>query len=260
MMRSLIHSPALRSVLCLLLLPALHQCMAETTSQDDVQSYVSRYDIFNGFNTLDTPHLNLVNRGYNFQIGRRFKTWESIGFDYTITTGHDTLLPRFLPTALQQRLAAQLLPLILAGVIPPTFQVQVPVDSKTQTFAFGPQFTYRHFARVPLFIRPSFGAVRETATPHPGDPINASIAHQLAPAGHKTDWTGFYGFGGGYDVNVTKHVALRMQSDLTYYHLFNDLLRDGTWNVRWSVGPAFNFGSNIRAAKRVQPVSASSAP
>jgi hypothetical protein len=238
----------LGSLLLLLIMPA------------SAQDYVSRYDIFNGFEVLDSPHLNLVNRGYNLQVGRRFTTWASLGFDYSITTGHDTLTPNLLPVALQEQLGAELLGLIQAGVIPPTFQVAVPISSTAQTFAFGPQFSYRRFPRVTLFVRPSFGAVHESATPHPRDPIDALIAKQLAPAGHKSDTTGFYGFGGGYDLNMTKHISLRMQSDLTYYHLFNDLLKDGTWNVRWSVGPAFNFGRNVREAKRVSPMPASSKP
>jgi hypothetical protein len=32
---------------------------------------------------------------------------------------------------------------------------------------------------------------------------------------------------------------------LGYDHLFNDLLKDGRYVVRFSVGPAFNVGKNI---------------
>jgi hypothetical protein len=28
-------------------------------------------------------------------------------------------------------------------------------------------------------------------------------------------------------------------------HLFNDLLKDGRWTTRFSIGPCFNFGGNI---------------
>jgi hypothetical protein len=31
-----------------------------------------------------------------------------------------------------------------------------------------------------------------------------------------------------------------------YDHLFNDVLKDGRWTVRFSIGPCFNFGRNIR--------------
>ena len=68
---------------------------------------------------------------------------------------------------------------------------------------------------------------------------------QLAPAGHKTDWQGFYGVGGGFDILVSKHLALRVQADHVWDHLFNDLLKDGRWTTRFSIGPCFNFGGNI---------------
>jgi hypothetical protein len=221
------------------------------------QDYVSRYDIYNGFVTLDAPLLDLTTRGYHFQGGWNQKTWLAQGFDYSVTTGHTELTPDLLPTALQQQLGAQILQLIEAGLIPPTYQVYVPVDSTTQTFAAGPQFSYRKFRRVTLFARPSFGAVHETATPHPHDSVTAVIAQELVPSGKKTDWTGFYGFGGGYDLNVTKHFGLRMQTDLVYFHIFNDLLADGRWDIRWSIGPTFHFGGNIRPASSVLPKDAS---
>jgi hypothetical protein len=236
-------------VLLLFLLTAAH-----ARAQQD---YVGRYDIYNGYENLIAPKLDLTTRGYHFQGGWNEKTWMAQGFDYSVTTGHTELTPNLLPTALQQQLGAQILQLIEAGVIPPTYQVYVPVDSTTQTFAAGPQFNYRKFQRVTLFIRPSLGAVHETATPHPHDSVTAVIAQELVPSGKKTDWTGFYGFGGGYDLNVTKHFGLRMQTDLVYFHIFNDLLADGRWDIRWSIGPTFHFGGNIRPASSVLPKDAS---
>jgi hypothetical protein len=215
------------------------------------QDYVGRYDLYNGFATLDAPAVNLITRGYHLQAGWNQKTWLAEGFDYSVTTGHTSLTPNLLPTALQQQLAQQILQLIQAGIIPPTYQVYVPVDSNTQTFAAGPQLNYRRFQRATFFIRPSLGAVRETATPRPHDLITAQIAQELVPSGKKNDWTGFYGFGGGYDLNMTKHIAIRMQTDIVYFHIFNDLLKDGRWDFRWSVGPTFHFGGNIRPVKSV---------
>jgi hypothetical protein len=55
----------------------------------------------------------------------------------------------------------------------------------------------------------------------------------------------FVGFGGGFDVLLTKHFGVRTQADLVYDHLFNDILRDGRFTTRFSIGPAFNFGKNI---------------
>jgi hypothetical protein len=55
----------------------------------------------------------------------------------------------------------------------------------------------------------------------------------------------FVGFGGGFDILFSKHVGWRTQADLVYDHLFNDLLKDARFTVRFSAGPCFNFGKNI---------------
>jgi len=109
----------------------------------------------------------------------------------------------------------------------------------------GPQLAYRHFQHLTLFVRPSIGAIHETATPTPADPIAKLVVQELAPTGKKTDWQGFYGFGYGFDILVTKHFAWRTQGDLVWDHLFNDILAQGRWTTRFSTGPCFNFGKNI---------------
>jgi hypothetical protein len=121
----------------------------------------------------------------------------------------------------------------------------VPADSVTHSFAGGPQLSYRHFKRLTLFVRPSVGAVRQAATPRPADPIAQAIVARLAPTGKKVDWQGFYGIGYGFDVILTNHFSIRTQSDVVWEHLFNDILREGRWTVRFSIGPCFNFGNNI---------------
>jgi hypothetical protein len=68
---------------------------------------------------------------------------------------------------------------------------------------------------------------------------------ELAPEGVKKDWTMFYGVGGGMDLNFGPHFALRVQADYVWDHLFPDILREGRPTIRFSVGPAFNFGRNI---------------
>ena len=191
------------------------------------QSYVTRYDFYAGYAFLNSPKIGLFENGFQTQFGYRPKTWLSLGFDYSHTAGDLTITPSLLPTALQQQLGAQLAGLVAAGVIPPTYALTVPAHSVTNSLAIGPQFSYRHFSKVTLFIRPSIGAIREAATPTPTDPIAAGVVAQLAPTGHKTDWQGFYGIGGGIDILFSKHVGLRTQADYVYDHLFNDLLRDG---------------------------------
>jgi hypothetical protein len=209
------------------------------------QEYVSRYDAFAGYTFLDSPHVGLFENGFQFQAGVRPKTWYSLGFDYSISSGDLTLTPNLLTNALQQQLALQLQQLATAGLLPAGFTLSVPAHSSTQTFAAGPQLAYRHFSKITLFVRPSIGAIREVATPHPTNVIAAAIAKQLVPSGQKTDWTAFYGFGGGGDLLFSRHVGLRVQADLVYDHLFSDLLRDGRFTTRFSIGPCFNFGKNI---------------
>jgi len=210
------------------------------------QEVVTRYDAFIGYGFLNSPHVSLFENGFAMQVGVRPRTWYSLGFDYTNAAGDMSITPTLLPSSLQQQLGAQLAKMAAAGLIPAGYTLAVPTHSTTQTFAVGPQLAYRHFSQLTLFLRPVYaGAIREVATPKPADPIAKGIVAQLVPSSTKSDWVGFVGFGGGFDILFTHHFGLRTQADLVYDHLFNDLLRDGRYTVRFSVGPAFNFGKNI---------------
>ena len=209
------------------------------------QSYVGRYDVYTGFLYLDSPHINLAERGFHLQAGIRPKTWYSLGFDYSIATGHTAITPDLLPSALQQQLGATLAQLAAVGRLPPGYVLTVPIDSVTQNFAAGPQFAYRKWQPVTFYLRPSFGTIHEVATPHSTDPIANLVIASLAPSGKKQDWTPFYGFGGGADINFSKHTGIRISIDLVHDHLFNDLLKDGRNTVRLSIGPAIQFGRNV---------------
>ncbi|HKE23033.1 MAG TPA: hypothetical protein VKB88_11640 [Bryobacteraceae bacterium] len=213
------------------------------------QTDVRQFNYYAGYAFLYSPHVGLWENGFQTQFGYQPKTWLAVGFDYSISTGTLTLTPGLLPLALQQQLAAQLAALAAAGQLPPGYMLAVPATSLSQTFAAGPQLAYRHFKKVTLFARPSVGAIRERATPHPKDPIAQAVANQLAPGGNKINWTGFYGFGYGFDIIVTPRFGWRTQGDLVWDHLFNDILRDGRWTTRFSTGPFFNFGKNIAGTK-----------
>jgi hypothetical protein len=240
---SLTESKCDRTLLFLLLADFLLLTLPAFGQQD----YVSQFDAYVGYAFLDSPAISLFENGFATQFGFRPKTWLSAGFDYSISTGNGTLTPGLLTTALQQALAVELGQLAAAGLVPPGYNVVMPIHSRTQTFAAGPQLAYRHFKHETLFWRPVFaGAIYERASPQPTDPIQAAIAAQLAPSGVKTDTTWFVGFGGGIDILATRHLALRTQTDVVWDHLFSDLLRNGRWTVRFSVGPAFNFGKNIQ--------------
>jgi hypothetical protein len=210
------------------------------------QTDVAKFDAYVGYAFLNSPHIGLFENGMAAQIGYRPKRWLSFGFDYTIGQGNLNLTPNMLPDALQSQLGGQLGQLVKAGLIPPTYSLTVPAHSVSQTFAVGPQLAYRRMTHATLFLRPVFaGAIREVAKPHPTDAIATSVANELAPSGRKSDIAPFVGFGGGFDIIVNRSFAWRTQADLVYDHLFNDLLRDGRFTVRFSTGPAFNFGKNI---------------
>ncbi|HYL36999.1 MAG TPA: outer membrane beta-barrel protein [Bryobacteraceae bacterium] len=217
----------------LLALPALAQ-----------QSYVGRWDVYGGFTSMMQPSINLNEPGFNLQAGMRAKTWLTLGFDYSVGAGRTTLEPGMLIPSLQNQLGAQLGHLTALGLVPPGYNLAVPVNTRTQSFQVGPDFPIRKFESVTFFVRPALGAMQIVATPRPADPIATAIIAQLTPSGKKTDWTYFYGFGGGLEFNVNHHFALRFQADYAHDQMFNDILKEGN-TIRFSVGPAFQWGKNV---------------
>ena len=208
------------------------------------QAYVSRFNTYIGYSFLDSPHVGLFENGLHYQVGVNATTWLALGFDYSFSEGSLTLTPGLLTPALQQELGAE-----LAVLGYPVSALSVPSHSSTQTFAGGPQLEFRHYSSVTFFLRPSVGVIHEVATPHPvGEVPSLVVASLLNGKFSTTDSTPFYGFGGGADWNVSRHVALRVQADLVHDHLFSNLLKDGRLTTRFSIGPCFNFGSNIRKA------------
>jgi hypothetical protein len=217
------------------------------------QTDVARFDAFVGYTFLDSPHVNLFENGIGGQFGVRPKTWLTVGVDYTFTRGPLTLTPNLLQPSLQAALGQELQQLGAAGV-PIPGAIVIPAHSVTQTIAAGPELVYRHMKHVTLFFRPIFlGMIHEAATPKPDPtvPVEGFIVEGfqslgLVPAsGTKTDNVLFYGFGGGFDILFSRHLAWRTQADMVYDHLFSDLLKDGRLTARFSVGPCFNFGKNI---------------
>jgi hypothetical protein len=209
------------------------------------QTEIHRYDVYAGFAGFDTPWLSLTQQGFHTQAGMNLRPWLSVGFDYSEATGSNVLTPAVLKPALEQQLNTEIAGLILLGQLPPGYKLSVPMDAFSETFAMGPQLDYRHWKPVTLFVRPSLGAIRQKVTPHPTDPFATAVIAQLAPAGYKLDWQGFYGFGGGFDWNAMNHFAIRAQTDVVYWDLFNDLLAHGSWTTRYSIGLTYRFGRNI---------------
>lgn len=210
------------------------------------QSYVGRWDLYGGFTDIQRPSINLSEQGFNAQAAFRPKSWLTVGFDYSVAEGSNTLEMGMLIPSLANRITQELQALEAAGLVPPGYILRVPANFRTQTFQLGPDIPFRHFSAVTFFVRPNLGAIQAVATAHPADPIAAAIVSQLVPSGKKTDWTYFYGFGGGLEINVTHHFALRFQADFAHDHIYNDILKAGN-NVRFSVGPAVQWGKNVAA-------------
>ncbi|MFN7992468.1 MAG: hypothetical protein U0Q18_02645 [Bryobacteraceae bacterium] len=206
------------------------------------QEYVGKYDVYAGYMYLNSSLIKLGESGFHTQVGMNPKRWYALGFDYSTGSGDTALVPSMLISSLQKEIAAQLAP--YAPLLPAGYVLKVPLHSRSDTFAMGPQLSIRRLRWMTIFLRPDLGAIREEAVPHPGDMISKLLVAQLAPSGKKVDWTYFYGFAGGVDLNVTKNFSLRLQADYVRDHLFNDLLNSRN-SVRLSVGPSFHFGPNV---------------
>ncbi len=210
------------------------------------QDYVGRVDAFAGFTYLNSPHVSLAEKGFHLQTGVRVIRWLSLGFDYSRSTGDLTLTPNLLVDSLATQINGTIAALKAAQQLPASYALVVPSGSTTQTFAGGPQVAFHHFKPVTIFVRPSVGYIHEVAVPRPGDPFAKQVVANLAPSGQKIDTVLFYGVGGGVDVNITNHVAIRVQGDFVHDHLFKDTLKDSRNTVRFSIGPAFQFGGNVK--------------
>jgi hypothetical protein len=220
------------------------------------QDYVGRYDAFAGFSFLDSPKLDLQQRGFNTQIGTNLRSWLAFGFDYSIQMGHASLVPNDLKTPYANALNG----LVLEGkaglipgfpTLPANYVLYAPFSATTQTFTLGPQLEYRHFKKATFFIHPSIGAMHEKIDLHPHDAfttyvalpaiIKSGILSTLLPS----DTTYFYGLGGGGEYNATQHVHIRADVEFVHVYLYSGILADSRNSIRLSVGPTLNFGKNI---------------
>jgi hypothetical protein len=211
------------------------------------QTYVSRFDAYGGYAFFETPSLNLLQNGFNGEFGVNVTKWLALGFDFSVFTGSNNITPSMLATSVQQQLASTIAAGIAAGVIPPGYRLTyVPSDSTTYTYSAGPQINFRQLKAVTFFVRPALGALHESATLNPTDPITKALVEGLVgPTFGKTDTVVFYGFGGGMDFNLSRHFALRTAADFVHYNMLSGLLNGGRNSVRFSIGPAFRFGGNI---------------
>ena len=226
-----------RSILIFLLLLL---SLSVVTCVAQKQEYVSQYDAYFGFAYLTTPNMNLDERGWQAQFGYNYRRWVALGFDTSYFGGNSSLTVPMLNNATVAKLAPVL------PYLPPGYTVWSPYHANTYTITGGPQFNYRNFKYVTLFIHPDIGAMYQMITVHPPDPIMSGIVSQLIGPSMKTSqWVGFYGVGGGVDLNVSKHVGIRLQSDWVYTNLFDNLLKNPQYTWRMSASPTFRFGKTV---------------
>jgi hypothetical protein len=230
----------------LLMAPCLFAQQPPPADPPAEQPYVGRFLVYTGFMFLDSPKISLFEPGIHVQAGMRWSRHISLGFDYSRGTGDTRIGLSQATTALQNRFGPLVTELIAQGLLPANYVAALPFSSVTQTFTAGPEFPYRRFKRFTPYIRPSCGIINEVATAHPADHLTQLVVNAVAPSGMEEEWTAFYGVGGGVAINVTKHFSLVVQADLVHDHLFPDLLKDGRNTVRFSIGPGFQFGSDVK--------------
>jgi len=221
-------------VLALFLLATAPTCFSQQTN-------IPQFSTFEAFSYLSTPSLNLVQRGFDGDFGYNWKSWLTLGFDFSVQNGHTTLLPNHLNVATQAKLAPYL-PLFQELGIP----LAIPYNSTTYTYEAGPQFNYRHLKKVTLFARPALGAFHSTFDAKPNNPYIQQIVNGLLNGKTSTsDTVVFYGFGGGITWEITPNFGLRVATDLVRYNFFSNYLNGPRNSVRVVVGTKFSFGKNI---------------
>lgn len=221
-------------VLAFLLMSAL-TCFSQQTE-------ITKYAVVAGYSYLETPSLNLAQRGFNGDFAQNVRPWLSLGFDFSVFTGYSTLLPSYLNSASQLQLAQALAKMGL----PPNAVSGIPYTSSTYTYQAGPQFNYRRLRKVTLFVRPALGLLHTKIQTLPEGPLATQLVSGLLGGKlSSADNAVFYGFGGGATWEINPHFGLRATVDLARFNFFPNTLNGSRTGVRLSVMPKFGFGKNI---------------
>lgn len=208
------------------------------------QEHVDRFDIFTGYSHLSTSSVHLQQNGFNGSFGVNVTRWLALGTDFSIFKGtsdlslSDTTLASSVAQIVGQFPPAQQ-PLVLEGLS----TLRVPFDATSFTWAAGPQLNLRKWNKVTLFVRPGLGLIHESADLNLAGLTALGVPTNALPgvSSHLTDTVLFYGGGGGFDINASKHVGFRFSVDYVHSHLFSDLLKPRN-TARFSVGPTWRFG------------------
>lgn len=213
-------------------------------AQQDVR--INRYTVYTGFDYMTAPGLSLTQRGFDTDFGITVKPWLGLGVDFSaagnnIISGGGTINGTSTTYAPPLIAAGQLFP---PGTIPAPNDINVSFKSTTYTIAVGGQIYVRKLKRVTFLIRPGLGAI------HAGvdlslDPRLGGLFQNLklpVPSSHQSDTTYFIGLGGGFDVNVSQRVGLRVTADWINTHLYSNILTDRQNFWRFTIGPTWKWG------------------
>jgi len=221
------------SLMILVCLPA--------AAQDDVR--INRYTVYTGFDYMTAPGLSLTQRGFDTDFGITMKPWLGLGVDFSaagngIISGGGTIngtSTTYAPTLIADGQ--------IPGVPPPN-AVNVSFKSTTYTIAAGPQIYIRKLKRVTFLIRPGLGAIHASVDlnlPPPLAPLFTALKLPV-PSAHQSDTTYFVGLGGGFDVNVSRRLGLRVTADWINAHLYSDILTNRQNYFRFTIGPTWKWG------------------
>jgi hypothetical protein len=204
-----------------------------TLSAAAQQQHVNRFDLFTGYSHLSSPSVSLQQNGFNTSFGVNATRWLGLGADFSIFTGDGSI--KLADTKIASTIQTLIAPTPISAVPP------VPFSARTYTFAAGPQINFRHFEKVTLFVRPGLGVLHERATLNPPGALLPLLPAIGLTSTKLTDTVPFYGGGGGFDWNASKHVGLRVSVDFVHTSLFSSLLNSRN-AVRVSVGPTWKWG------------------
>ena len=73
-------------VLAVTLLSTALTCFSQQTD-------VARFAVFGAYSYLSTPSLNLTQRGFDGYFGYNFRSWLTLGGDFSYASSHSLLLP-----------------------------------------------------------------------------------------------------------------------------------------------------------------------
>jgi hypothetical protein len=138
----------------------------------------------------------------------------------------------------------------------PTTSQTVGSSGTAYTDVFGPRFSYRKYEKFTPFVQALFGAAHAGSVTISGCTGNSNCTPLRA------DNAFAMMIGTGFDMKVSRHVALRLfQGDFLLTHFVNPLSATGNgrgWqkNARFSTGIVFRFGGNAPAPPPIAAMTA----